>query len=155
MNTKKKTKRFAEGGNIGYTDQEATDLMENNIVPKPRASTYSGIMASGDTSGWTKDELETLKANKAAERKPVRKPAVKKAAPATTNASMPDYEAGAAPLKTKPIASTAEGKKVPQRMGKRYAGQDGGDTFKYKKGGAVKVRGCGIAQRGLTKGKYC
>jgi hypothetical protein len=170
---KKKTKRFAEGGNIGYTDQEATDLMENNIVPKTRASTYSGIMASGDTSGWTKDELEALKANEAAEAKPARRAA---AAPKVSNRANAESQAtvrAAEPVKkTAPspgsfdrngpigdlmdmVKSNANKGKVPQRSGKRYEGQEGGNTLKYKKGGTVKAkaRGCGIAQRGLTRGR--
>lgn len=106
-----KMRKMAEGG---YTDAEATNLMENDVAPK-RASTYSGIMASGDTSGWTKDELEALKANEAAESKPARKAAPKSAAkanltsqgdvrksepkdaPADTNSSMADYEPAAKP----------------------------------------------------------
>lgn len=46
-------------------------------------------------------------------------------------------------------------KKVPQRFGKRYEGQDGKDSkLKFKSGGSVKSggRGDGLAQRGRTKG---
>lgn len=181
---KKKMKRFAEGG---YSDQEASDLMEKNIVPT-RASTYSGIMASGDTSGWTKDELEALKANEAAEAKPARKAAPAPKAKANTSSQAearaaepketPDYsdqnsrsvrsekkESKPSPAgdteRNGPIGDLMDeakknvGKKTPYRAGKRYAGQEGGSSLKYKAGGSVKSsggRGDGLAQRGKTKG---
>lgn len=174
---KRKVRKFSEGG---WTDDEARSFMEDNVVPK-RASTYSDIMKSGDTSGWTKDELEALKANEEAERpkprvapKPVAKPAPKPVEEAPKPA--PDYSdqtsrnvpapktSMASAERNGPIGdAVSAAKKLKERPAARRSSDStskrvnlGAGVAGFKKGGSVSSasrRADGCAQRGKTRGK--
>ena len=104
-------------------------MANNGMVNPLRASTYSGIMASGDTSGWTKDELEALKANEAAERKPVRKAApVAKKAP---DSEIKDYaraKTPAVPSQTSDFTPQTKAYKSPFTADTSY-GEDAASDF--------------------------
>lgn len=171
-----KKKRFNDGG---YTDQEASDLMKNDVVPKRSTYLTSDEPATPQSAEDTAAENAALAREAAQEaRRSAPRVAPRVAAPVVTPSrndySMNEQEGSGRGTSTRapsrgsykengPLgdASDAIGRLLrslphnKQLRKERLLRERPLEATPMKKGGAVKAkRGDGIAQRGKTKGRF-
>ena len=171
-----KKKRFNDGG---YTDQEASDLMKNDVVPKRSTYLTSNEPATPQSAEDTAAENAALAREAAQEaRRSAPRVAPRVAAPVVTPSrndySMNEQEGSGRGTSTRapsrgdssrngPLGDAGDAigrllRNLPhnkQLRKERLLRERPLEHMPMKKGGAVKAskRGDGIAQRGKTKGR--